>query len=809
MLVSLKWLKDLVSVDLPVAELVDRLDLTGTAVESVHTAGAALEGVVVGQIVSKERHPEADKLWVTRVDVGSDEPLQIVCGAQNFEAGDKVPVALVGATLPNGVTIKKAKLRGIASEGMNCSPDELGFGGEHAGLMILPPDAPIGTPFAEYRGLADTILELEITPNRPDCMSVAGVAREVGAVLGEAVTLPASSPAESGVPVAGLAEVTIANGELCSRYTARLIRNVKIGPSPEWLAERVQAAGARSINNVVDITNYVMFELGQPLHAFDADLLARNDAGRIVIDVRLAKEGEELRTLDGQDRHLTADTMLITDPSGPVALAGVMGGESTEVSDVTVNILLEAASFSAASVSRTCRRLGLLSEASVRFERGVDAAGCAAALDRAAALMAELAAGEVAPGIIDTYPTPTTPRELTLRVKRLHAILGDEIPAEEAADILERLGCAVRAEGSDAEPSLKVTVPTFRPDLGREIDLIEEVLRIHGMERVTPTLPAGRGRVGELTRAQLWRERVGAILRACGLNETMTYSFTDPGDIERLGYELPEGEIACEILNPMSAEQSVLRQLLLPGLLRSVSYNQRRGVNNVHLYEIGSTFRASSGRKQPKERVMVGGALAGAWHPPSWNEPAAPLGFFDGKGVLEAIAHELGLQRFKVRAAEIAFLQPGRSAEVLLGGEVIGWLGEVHPTIAEAFDATTPITVFELELASLVRAAKDVKPFADVPRFPAVDHDVALIVAEAVTAERLEQAARSAGGKLLESVRVFDVYRGDTVPAGKKSVALALTYRAPDRTLTAEEVDVAHEKLVRKMSGAVGAELRS
>ncbi len=809
MLVSLKWLKDLVPIDLPVAELVDRLDLTGTAVESVRTAGAALKGVVVGQIVSKERHPEADKLWITRVDVGGDEPLQIVCGAQNFEAGDKVPVALVGAALPNGMTIKKAKLRGIASEGMNCSPDELGLGGEHAGLMILPPDAPIGTPFAEYRGLADTILELEITPNRPDCMSVAGVAREVGAVLGRSATLPASSPAETGEPIGDSAAVTIADGDLCPRYTARLIRNVKIGPSPEWLAERVQASGARSINNIVDITNYVMFELGQPLHAFDADLLARDEGGRISIDVRLAKEGEGLRTLDGQDRHLSADTLLITDPSGPVALAGVMGGESTEVGDATVNILLEAASFSAASVSRTCRRLGLLSEASVRFERGVDPAGCAAALDRAAALMAELAAGDVAPGIVDAYPAPAQPRDLTLRVKRLHAILGEKVPAGEAADILGRLGCSVAVTGADAEPSLQVVAPTFRPDLEREIDLIEEVLRIHGMERVAATLPAGRGRVGELTREQRWRERIGATLRACGLNETMTYSFVDPGDTARLGHELPEGELASELLNPMSGEQSVLRHMLLPGLLRSVSYNQRRGVSNVHLYEIGSTFVASPGRKQPKEHARVAGALAGAWQVPSWNEPAVPLGFFDGKGVLEAIAHELGLRRFKVRAAEIPFLQPGRSAEVVLGGEVIGWLGEVHPLVAEAFEASAPITAFELELTALVRAAQDVKPFTDVPRFPAVEHDVALIVAEDVTAERLEQAVRSAGGKLLESVRVFDVYRGDSVPAGRKSVALALTYRAADRTLTADEVDAAHDKLVRKVSGALGAELRS
>lgn len=354
-----------------------------------------------------------------------------------------------------------------------------------------------------------------------------------------------------------------------------------------------------------------------------------------------------------------------------------------------------------------------------------------------------------------------------------------------------------------------MTVPTFRPDLEREIDLVEEVLRIYGMERVQSTLPAGRSRIGELTRTQRWRERIGAILRASGLNETMTYSFGDPADVERLRDQLAEGEVLSELLNPMSVEQSVLRRSLLPGLLRSVSYNQRRGVANVHLYEIGSTFKAAGGRKQPKERTVVAGVLAGAWHPPEWNDPATPLEFFDGKGVIENLARELGLDRLRFRAAELPFLQPGRSASVVVGGEVVGWLGEVHPLVAQAFEVDSPLVAFELDHASLVRAAKDVKAFADVARFPSVDLDVALVVPEDVTAEKIEQAACSAGGKLLESARIFDVYRGVGVPTGKKSVALALTYRAGDRTLTAEEVADAHDRLVRKVSAAVGGEQRT
>ena len=803
MLVSLKWLKDLVDVPVSVPELVDRLDLTGTAVESVKSAGEALDNVVVGLVVVKDPHPEADKLWVTQVDVGAGEPLQIVCGAQNFNAGDKVPVALVGATLPNGMTIKKAKLRGVESRGMNCSARELGLGDDHEGLMILPADAPVGMPFAEYAGLSDTVLELEVTPNRPDCLSVAGVAREVGALYERTAVIPASIPAETGAPVAETVTVCIDDPDMCSRYTARLIRNVRLGPSPAWLAERVTASGARSISNIVDITNYVMFELGQPLHAFDADLLAKNADGRIVIGVRSAAEGERLTTLDGQDRVLTADTLLITDPSGPVALAGVMGGESTEVHDGTVNVLLESACFNPGSISRTSRRLGLFSEASSRFEKSVDRTSCVAALDRAAALITELASGEVAPGVVDAYPAPAVARELELRIDRLAAIIGGEIASQEAAAILTRLGCEV--SGSDV---LRVVVPPFRPDLEREIDLVEEVLRIFGMERVESTLPSGAGRLGELTREQRWRERIGATLRACGLNETMTYSFADAADTARLRDELGEGEVYCELLNPMSAEQAVLRRALLPGLLRSVSYNQRRGVSDIHLYEIGTTFKMAPGRKQPIERAIVGGVLAGAWHRPAWNEPAEKLGFFDGKGVVETLARELGLKRFKMRATESPFLQPGRAAEVLVGGEVVGWLGEVHPLVLAEFEADAPVTAFELALPPLVRGAVDAKPFSDVPRFPAVERDLAIVVAEDVTAERLEQSISSAGGKLLDSVRLFDVYRGTGVHPGKKSMAFELAYRAADRTLTAEEVDAAHERLVRKVVAAVGGELR-
>jgi len=803
MRVSLKWLRELVDVTLDTPALVDLLDMTGTKVEAVHAAGTTVEGVIVGRILTKERHPEADKLWVTTVDVGAGEPLQIVCGAQNFEAGDIVPVATVGATLPGGLTIKKAKLRGVVSEGMNCSAAELGMGADQSGLLILPPDAPVGTPFFEYKGTADTVLELEVTPNRPDCMSMAGVAREVGAVTGASARVPSGAPDEGGEPATAAVAIEIEDPALCPRYTARLIRGVKIGPSPDWLAERVAAAGARPISNVVDVTNYVMFELGQPLHAFDAATLGV-EKGRVAISVRSARAGERLVTLDGQDRELTADTLVIADPSGPVALAGVMGGADTEVTDATVDILLESACFAPASVGRTSRRLALFSEASQRFERGVDPNGCVAAVDRAAQLLAEVSGGTVAPGVVDVYPVPVTPAVIAMRLTRTNALLGTALSSSTVVAILERLGLSVVTEGD----VLSVTVPTFRPDLTREADLIEEVVRVYGMGKVASTLPAGRGRIGGLTRAQVLTERIGAAMRGAGLNEAITWSFADPTDTTRLEWAFGPGELPVRLLNPMSGDQSELRTTTLPGMLRAVAHNRNRGVADVHLYEIGSVWHTAEGRKLPKERTVVAGVLAGAWSRPGWNDSPPTLDLFDAKGVVESLVEDLGLTRFKLRATDLPWLQPGRSAEVLVGGDVVGWLGEVHPAVLDAYECTGPIAVFELQLKPLLKGARDARAFTELPRFPGVKMDIALVVDEQVSAERAEQSIRSAGGKLLESVRLFDVYRGEGMPEGTKSLAFALVYRDAERTLTSDEVEAAHDRLVRKATGALGGHLR-
>lgn len=818
MKVSLKWLSDYVDVPSDIKEFCDRLDLTGTGVEGVEKLGSAYDGVVVGHVLTCEPHPDSDHMHVVTVDVGAGEPVQIVCGAPNIAAGIKVPVATIGAVLPGDFKIKKSKLRGVTSCGMCCSKRELGMGTDHEGIWILPEDAACGQPIADYLKLVDTVLDLEITPNRPDCLSMVGMAREVGAMY----QVPASDPLqdmagklEVSAAEAASVSVSIEDEVRCPRYTARVIRDCKVGPSPDWMVERLAAIGQRSINNIVDVTNYILFLFGQPLHAFDFDKLVGDDGAAKVI-VRAAQEGERLVTLDGEDRALTPDMTVIATPErGAVALAGVMGGLDTEVTDETTNILLEAATFEAGRTSRTSRNLGLISESSMRYERGVDDHDIEVRSAAAAALIAEVSGGTVVlmnegDEIVDTWPVRSEPVKLRFRVPRFCAMMGSDIPTDFVVGTLERLGCKV--EGSIDAEVLEVVAPTFRPDLEREIDLYEEVLRLWGMDRIESTLPGGRGRVGVRTEEQRIASLVNDTLRACGMNETMTYSFAEPSDIERLRMKADDLGDAVELLNPLNADQSVMRQSIVPGLLRSVAYNQSRGVKNVQLYEIGTVFFAAEGRKKPKERQKVAGVMAGAMHEAGWNRSEVAFDFFDGKGVLESIARELALPKVRFRALsaeEAPHLQPGRAAEMMAAGAVIGWVGEIHPLAAGAFEANAPIVAFELDMAALVKAARPARDYVDVPTFPAVAMDQAFVVSEDVTHERMCQVMTSAGGKLLESVSLFDVYRDEErVGAGKKSMAYALTYRAADRTLTSEEVERAHERLVKKVCGATGAEVR-
>ena len=823
MKVSLKWLSEYVDVPADTKAFCDRLDLTGTGVEGVEKTGAALDGVVVGHVETCEPHPDSDHMHVVTVDVGAGEPVQVVCGAPNIAAGIKVPVATVGAVLPGDFKIKKSKLRGVASCGMCCSKRELGMSADHEGIWVLPEDAPVGMPIADYAKLSDTVLDLEITPNRPDCLSVVGFAREVGAMYQRDWTNPLAemaaklAPAADGAPVDEAVSVTIDDPTRCPRYTARVIRGCKVGPSPDWMVERLAAIGQRSINNVVDVTNYILFLFGQPLHAFDLDKLTGGD-GRAHVVIRAAEDGERLTTLDGEERALTSDmTVIATPEQGAVALAGVMGGLDTEVTDDTVNILLEAATFEAGRTSRTSRNLGLISESSLRYERGVDDHGIEARSAAAAALIVEVAGGTVSAtagndaGIVDEWPLVSEPRALRFRMPRFCAMMGADIPRDFVEDALARLGCEVADAASDAD-ALSVVAPTFRPDLEREIDLYEEVLRLWGMDRIPATLPGGPGRVGTRTRAEHVMDAINRTLHASGLNETMTYSFAEPGDLERLRMPAEGLGEPVELINPLNADQSVMRQSIIPGLLRSVAYNQSRGVKNVQLYETGVVFYAHEGKKQPKEKRKVAGVLAGAMREAGWNDAPAAFDFFDGKGVVESLARELALPklRFKALSADEApHVQPGRAAAVLSGGTELGWVGELHPLAVDAYQAEAPIVAFELDVDALVKAARPARDYRDVPTFPAVSMDVAFVVDEAVTCEKLMQCMSSAGGKLLEDARLFDVYRDEErVGAGKKSMAFALTYRAADRTLTSEEVDKAHERLVKKVCAATGAEVR-
>lgn len=818
MRISYEWLKTMVDVPENPSDLVDEFVRTGTEVEAVERVGADLDHVVTAKVISKQPHPDSDHMYVCQVDVGEKnlgadgkpEPLQIVCGAQNFNEGDHIVTAMIGAVLPGDFKIKKSKLRGVASMGMNCSERELGLGNDHDGIIILPKDAPVGMDFTDYRGMSDTVIDCEITPNRPDCLSMCGMAVEVSAMLDEDthIELPRVQ-AECGPDAHDLVDVAIDDAELCQRYTARVVRNVKIGPSPEWLARRVIAAGSRPINNVVDVTNYVMYLTGQPLHAFDLGKLTERDGKRHIV-VRAAREGEKLETLDGVERTLTPDMAVITDDGKcAVALAGVMGGMNSEIDENTTDVLLESATFSSGHVSRTSRNLDLMSEASIRYERQVDGANCANVAEIAAALFEQCCGAEVCPGTVDVYPVAVPAPVIDFRPDRARMLCGADVPDEFMVTRLARLGC--RVEPAD-EGHLTVTAPTNRPDLTREVDLIEEVCRLWGEGDITPTLPAAKNHAGGLTVEQRRVRLIGQTLRACGLSETSTYCFADPNDLVKLGITDEGRGIPVKIINPLVADQSQMRQSMLPGLVRSVAYNLDHGVPNVALYEIGRVFYGHENKSQPDEPSFVAGVMAGKRADDAWNQKFGEYDFFDAKGAVESLLDALRLTKVRFKVAEpeqYPWLQPGRAAEVLSQGEVIGWVGNIHPANLQKVGVDVPVVAFELSVEHLLRLAKKELPYVDVPTLPGVTHDLAIVVDEDVTYEQLVQRITSAGGKLLADVRLFDVYRDRVrVGEGKKSMAFSLTYRAADRTLTSEEVEKAHEKLVNKVLRATGGEVR-
>lgn len=818
MRVSYEWLKTLVDLPQDPKDLEREFVRTGTEVEAIERVGANLDHVVTAQVVSKEPHPDSDHMYVTLVDVGNNNvdkdgnpvPLQIVCGAQNFNQGDHIVTAMIGAVLPGDFKIKKSKLRGVESCGMNCSSRELGLGDDQSGIMILPEDAPIGVPLTDYLGMSDVVLDCEITPNRPDCLSMTGMAVEVSAMYDTDahIELPRVT-SESGADASEQVDVTIADPELCSRYTARIVRNVKIGPSPEWLARRVTACGGRSINNVVDVTNYVMYLTGQPLHAFDLGKLTKED-GKYHIVVRAAEDGEHIVTLDGEDRELTSDMTVITDNGKtPIALAGVMGGLDSEITENTVDVLLESAVFDNGHISRTSRNLDLMSEASIRYERLVDPNGCASVADIAAALFEECCGAEVCPGIVDVYPKVKEAVTITLRPERVCALAGAQIPEEFMVSRLTRLGCKVTPADNG---ELSVVAPTNRPDLTREVDLIEEIVRLWGEGDIEATLPAARNHAGGLTSDQRQIRKIGRTLRSLGLNETKSYLFASPDDLSKLGMSEEGRGVPVKVISPLVADQSEMRRSIVPGLLRSIAYNLAHGVSNIAMYELGRVLFGHKDKSQPDEPSYVCGVLVGRPADDAWNAKYPAYDFFDAKGIVEGLLEALRIPKVRFRVAEpeqYGWLQPGRAAEILAGSETIGWVGNIHPLSLQNFDIEVPVIAFEISVASLLRLSQKDLPIVEPPTYPGISIDLAIVVDESITAEQLVQRLKSAGGKLLCDIRLFDVYRDPLrVGEGKKSMAFSLTYRADDRTLTSEEVEKTHTKLVEKVLRSTGGEIR-
>jgi phenylalanyl-tRNA synthetase beta chain len=813
----LSWLREYVAVSLSPWELADRLAMTGTEVERVAEFGVpdqqALAHFVVGKVLSCEKHPDADKLSVCRVDVREREPRTIVCGAPNVAAGQTVAVSLPGAVLPNGMTIKEAELRGVRSSGMILSEAELAFEQNSPGIMVLPDDWEAGAPLAEKLPVHEQVLEVEVTPNRPDCLSVIGLAREVGAITGEALREP--GPFHFPVDDREASEditVEVWDPDLCPRYAARVIRGVKIAESPPWLKARLTMAGMRPINNVVDVTNYVMWATGQPLHAFDLEQVA----GRKVI-ARRASPGESIVTLDGNRRVLSEQMLVIADAEKPSVIAGVMGSLDSEVTEATTNILLEAANFSGPSIMKTSSALGLRSESSTRFEKGIDRNLVPLALDMACQMLTEICGGTVSRGTVDVLADEVHPWELALRPARITTVLGTEVPLQETENILISLGCRVAPgqAGADGRPHLLVTVPTFRADLEREIDLIEEVARIYGLEKLPASIPPRRVGRGGLHPDQKIVRQIENVLTGAGLNQVMNYSFIDPSWLERLRLteEDPRRD-PVPLANPLSQDQSVMRTFLLPGLLSTAQRNLSVREDRVHVFEVGKTFSRGEGAPTDtlrdtgtREGRRLGLLLMGDPEPPSWVTSGLLTDFYLAKGAVERVLSALGLSAGFAPAKE-PFLHPGKSAGISLEGRQAGWVGEVHPLVLRAFDLPDGVVAAEIDAEMLVAAAREVALFEDLLTYPAVEQDLALLVDRTLPAEEAVSAVTRAGGELLHDVVVFDVYEGSQVGEGKKSLALRLTFRSAERTLSEAEVHEVRERMLGELRETLGAELR-
>jgi phenylalanyl-tRNA synthetase beta chain len=809
MLVPLSWLREYVDIDVSVDEFAERMIMSGSNIETVRNYAEGVSGLAVGRVLSAERIAGSDHLNVCVVDVGAasaEGPLQIVCGADNVRRpGILVIVALPGAVLPGGFKIKKTKLFGTESSGMICSAQELGFEekvvpmGIREGIWILPDDLAPGSDAVKAVGLDETVIDFEITSNRPDCLSIIGMAREAAAVFGKELRRPsAGGPGHKGDAeerASDYVDVVIERPDLCPRYVARVCRDIRIGESPFWMQRRLMFAGVRPISNIVDITNYVMLEYGHPIHAFDVRQI---EGQTIVVDT--AKDGERFTTLDGKERELSGDMLIIGDKAKPVAIAGVMGGLNSGIVDDTKTVIVEAANFNADSIRLTSKRLGLRSEASLRFEKGVAPELSGSAADRVCALVTGTGAGTVVAGSVDRYPGKKGTEPIRVRVGRVNAVLGTDISAGEMADILRRLDMETETDQDGA--AIAVTPPQVRVDLKEEVDLIEEIARIYGYNELGATLHRD---ASEASASVSWRLRtlVRTALAGMGYSEIQTYSFVSPGGADKI--MLPPGSERrsfVRLINPLGEENSVMRTLLLPNLLDMLSGNFNRGNARARLFEIGNTFRDAGG-ELPEERLALSIGSYGYG------------GFSELKGAVEALFAKLGLRGARYRAdADTGSWHPGRCARIELpsgGGQEdvpVGHMGEVHPDVLKNCGIGVPAFAAELDLAALILAADMTREYVPLRRYPAVTLDIALLADEDVTVFDITEAARLNGGALLESITLFDVYRGEQIAEGKKSLAFNLVYRADDRTLTDEEVGKVHARILAEIAGRTGAALR-
>ncbi|HVE92110.1 MAG TPA: phenylalanine--tRNA ligase subunit beta [Actinomycetota bacterium] len=795
MRVPVSWLRELVDVGASAEEVGEQLAFSGTGLDAIHHVGHDVSGIVTAKVLEVAEVPVSDKLVVARVDAGPAGVFQVVAGARNFRAGDVVPWAAPGARVTTlDVPIGIRRMPGdLESHGMLCSARELGLGEDHSGILVMDPAVPVGADVVELLGLRDEILDLNVTANRPDLLSVFGIAREV-AVLFDAELMPVmSGVAEEGGDVSGLAAVHVEAPDACPRYVARVVEDVAWGSSPIAVQSRLSACGMRPLGNLVDATNYVLLLTGQPLHAFDLDRL---EGHRIV--VRWASEGERIVTLDGADRHLDRRDLVIADGARAQAIAGVMGGAEAEVGDTTRRVVIESAHFDPLTIARTSNRLRLKTEASHRFERGTDPGIAPGAAATCAELMRLWASGTIARGELDTGELPERPT-VRLRRSRIETVLGTDVPSDEADRLLTGLGCEVRGRGDEVE----VSVPSWRVDLEREIDLIEEVARLHGYDRIPSRVP--RGLRGYLSREQVLRRRVRDCLLGAGLTEATLPSFVPDDDVQAaLG-----GSDYLEVSNPMTAGQSILRPSLIPGLMRALQRNSARGSRDARLFETGTVFAGwPAGAELPEERTHVAVALSGTVEHASWDQHSWPVDALDAKGLAGHVLEELGIRSFELGPCDWLPFHPGRSATVMLDGAVAGRFGEVRPSVRRAFDLEGPVAVAELDVGVLLAVAPTSLQVTDVPRLPSVRRDIALFVDEEVPAGEVQRVIALASGPNLESVALFDVYRGEHAPPGRKSLAFRLTLRAPDRTLTDEEADAARENAAAAVRDRLGGETR-